>query len=97
VPTIDSTRARGRPKRPGTDDFRLDQVAVLGLADIGGLDHHFLAAPVDRQQAQLAIGELMDDAERGAAALVDDLDDAGGIGRDRSDPCSGRSLPVPGR
>ncbi len=65
----------------GADDFRLDQIAVLGLADIGGLDHHFLAAPVGRQKTDFSVGDRLDHAERRILALVENLQHTRRIGR----------------
>ncbi|MNI27144.1 hypothetical protein D3C73_808690 [compost metagenome] len=64
----------------GTYGFALDQIAMLGIAQTIGLYHHFLAAPVCRQEADLAIGKFVHDAERGSATFVDHLDDACRIG-----------------
>jgi hypothetical protein len=72
--------ARGRPNRTAAGNLDLDQVAILRIAHAVAFDQHLLAAPVDRHEARLVLHHP-DHAERRATTAVDDLDDAGRIGR----------------
>ena len=70
-----------QPKTAGTPDFHLDQIAILGLADIGRVDLHFLAAPFDRHQACTTIRHHPHNAHDRTDLTVEDLDHTGRIGR----------------